>query len=35
MLSWDMATMRIFPTCKLVEYAETYHKGGIASANIR
>lgn len=35
MLSWDMATMRMLPTSKLVGYAETYHKGRIASANIR
>lgn len=34
MLSQEMAKMRILPTSKLTGYAETYHKGGIAYANI-
>lgn len=32
MLSQNMVKMRILPTCKLIGYAETYHKGGIAHA---
>lgn len=34
MLSWEMAKMRLLPTSKLIGYAATYHKGGIAYANI-
>lgn len=34
MLLQDMAKMKILPTCKLIGCAETYHKGGIAYANV-
>lgn len=34
MLSQEMTKMRILPTSKLIGCAETYHKGGIAFANV-